>query len=175
MPRIPGTWTWTGCAWVVIALSWLTVSCAPYVHTARHVYFESIPGLEIYERSGVPKDIDRALFATRDLPVRYRLRTARYVLELKTPLGAHKTGVLLRAGLPQGGRLAIQGAHVFESDPAILRLQLPDYYPYSFEAEEAQGAPLDVTILDAAGAVIGHEILMYKIRSRGILYGVEGL
>ncbi len=161
-------------ALVVIGLSLVAVSCAPYAYTARHVYFESIPGLDIYERSGA-KGTDRTLFATQDVPIRYRLRTARYALELKTYLSGHEPVVVLRALSPLGATLRIQGSHVGEFDPAILRLQLPDYYPYSFNAEEALGAPLDVAILDAAGAVLGHEILRYKIRSRGIKYGVEGL
>ncbi|HEU5136144.1 MAG TPA: hypothetical protein VFU13_13425 [Steroidobacteraceae bacterium] len=65
--------------------------------------------------------------------------------------------------------LNVEGAHVRRVHPDAEVLG----YQYSFMVEEAHGKPMELVIRAPDGSELGRERLTYKVRSRGVAYGIE--
>ena len=150
------------------------VACAPYLHRYRHACFEEKNGLRVYERSATSTDTQgkKLTLARVGLPIKARVSRSAYELSIDTPLN-YMPVVFLKALTPDGRQLIVEGPHVIVLDPGSG--SAIEGYQYSFLVEEAQGAPLQITVRDSSGHILGSEVLQYIVRSRGIQYGIESL
>ena len=81
--------------------------------------------------------------------------------------------VFISARDEKGIALQITGPHV--KHVAAGSASELEGYQYSFYVKEADDAPLSIEIKDAAGTVLGTELLPYEIVSRGHTYGIDSI
>jgi hypothetical protein len=156
-------------AFAFFAAMLLASGCSPYVIPCKQVCFEEENGLTVIERSPLARDSQGKplTFAASDLAVRARLERPEYTVLVDTPQGSIPL-VFLNVVAPDGRALDIEGKHVHHVHPDALR------YSHSFDVREANGAPLEMVIRDPTGRVLGSETLRYRIRTAGVVYGIEG-
>jgi hypothetical protein len=153
-----------------IAAMLLASGCSPYVIPYKQVCFEEENGVTVIERSPLARDSQGKPLtsATSDLPVRARLERPEYTVLIDTPQGSIPL-VFLNVVAPDGRALDIEGKHVHHVHPDAVG------YSHSFYVREANGAPLEMVIRDPTGRVLGSETLRYRIRTAGVVYGIEGV
>jgi hypothetical protein len=146
--------------------------CSPYRIDHLHLVFDDTPGLVVVERStdavdseGKPLKRGRTGF-----PTKARLERAGYTLQFDIPASSTPM-VFLAARSADGAVLAVEGAHLRHVHPDAVVLG----YEYTFMVEEADGKPLEFVIRGPDGIELGREKLAYRIRSRGVAYGIDSI
>jgi hypothetical protein len=170
--RIPSTKVRSrSAAFAFFAAMLFASGCSAYVIPYKQVCFEEENGLTVIERSPLARDSQGKplTFATSDLPVRARLERPEYSVLIDTPQGSGIPVVFLNVVAPDGRALDIEGKHVRHVHPDAVG------YSHSFYVREANGAPLEMVIRDPTGRVLGSETLRYRIRTAGVVYGIEGV
>jgi hypothetical protein len=151
--------------------------CAPYVISYKHVHFKESDRLRVIERSSSSPDSQGkpVHWAKIGLSTKVQVSGNDYLLDIGIPINALPV-VFLNVHDLHGKALMLSGPHIIElkeTSGAFL-----DGYRFSFLVQEASEQPeraLIVTIKDGSGAILGNEVLPYEIRSRGFVYGIEGL
>jgi hypothetical protein len=159
---------------LVFPLAIVTSGCAPYIFRYEHLKFEAQDGLEVLERSTSSNDSQgkELTLPKSGLPLKLRLARPNYTIHFDTPLSSMPL-VFFSARDLQGVPLQVAGPSVKHVAPGSA-LEL-DGYEWSFYVKEADDAPLEFTITDAAGNALGTEKFRYQIVSRGYSYGIESI
>jgi len=136
--------------------------------TYKHVVFDENASLKVIERSqGVEKSSDGKplLKQVVGLPIHLQVMKSLYKIDVFTPINAEP--VVFLDVLSGGGKVfTLKGAHL---------QPIKANYQYSFLVDGANGAPVQVEILDATGERLGLETLTYKVINRGYTYCLDSL
>ncbi|HEY6124033.1 MAG TPA: hypothetical protein VIV63_05235 [Steroidobacteraceae bacterium] len=154
----------------VVSGAVLLTACAPYRIDHRHLVLDETPGLVVLERSTTAVDSQGEPLKSGKVgfPTEVVLKRERY--DVLIELSPSSVPMLfLSARTAQGTVLNVEGAHVRRVHPDAEVLG----YQFGFMVEEADGEPLEFVVRAADGTELGRERLTYKIRSRGVAYGIE--
>lgn len=153
-------------------------ACTHYRFAYCHVDLEETAGLVVVERTKGPEHTAGEHGPPRmtEVPLRAALTRDRYRIEFETPISTTPQ-LSLRVFAPgdglQSSPLRVEGLHVGRAHPrTTLESGVLLYY---FAVEEALGAPLDIEVRAANGALLGHERLTYRIQQLGVVSGTEWL
>jgi len=154
----------------VLLVAWPMAGCAPYRIDHEHVVFDDTPGLTILERSTEAVSSERKPLRNGKVgfPIKTVLKRERYEVHFDLPPGSTPL-LFLSVRTAQGTVLDVEGAYLRRVHPDAEVLG----YQYSYYVSEADGAPLEFVIRAPGGAELGKERLTYKIRSRGVAYGID--
>jgi hypothetical protein len=161
-----------GCRWIALIACVGIGGCAPYRIDHRHLVLEPMPGLEVHRRSTPADSPGEELRRPRyGLPLECTLRRDRYTVVLSMPLGMTTPMLFVGAHTPLDETLVVEGAHLRGVHPDAREANAD--HPYTFMVEEAEGKPLQITIRERDGTLVGRETLRYRIVSRGVASGIE--
>ncbi|WP_306600410.1 hypothetical protein [Geothrix sp. 21YS21S-2] len=150
---------------LLVASILIVGSCAPYADSRKHVWIQETSALTVTKRSGEAENRKGFAFAKGNLPIEAEFRGNGFKVVISTPVNPEPV-VFLEVKTAHGEPGMLSGPHLIAVQPN---------FHFSFLVREAKGEPLAFSVFDSRGHMLGSATIRYRMRSRGLSYGIEAI